>query len=72
MSEVLINKSQIIGEVKERNRLYKALLRVQEIAKEASDGRGASAQLEEIKGVCQEVLKDYLAKDGSYSCMAGI
>lgn len=61
MDEVLIDKSQIIGEVKERNKLYKALVKIQEITKKATERKteGISC-MNEIEIICKETLKDII------------
>ena len=62
MNEVVIDKSQIIGEVKERNKLYKALVKVQEIANKAMEEHmtESSRSLNEIAKVCEETLKNII------------
>lgn len=58
MDEVVIDKAQIIGEVKERNKLYKALVRVQEIANNPVEDNSRS--LNEIAKICEEALKNII------------
>ena len=58
MKENVVDSSQIIGEVKERNRFYLALLRIREIAEENSKGREfeVARPLDEIANICEKVL----------------
>lgn len=57
MNEVAIDRNQIIGEVKERNRFYRALTRIQEITKAASNKQVPIPEIDEIGNVCREVLR---------------
>ncbi len=60
MNEVSIDKSQIIGEVKERNKFYRALVKIQEISKASSNSKDTMLKMEEIGKVCQDALKDII------------
>jgi len=62
MNEVVIDKSQIIGEVKERNKFYKALVKVRDIANKAQKGQQIEpiTSLNEIEEICEEALKNII------------
>ncbi len=51
--------SQISGEVKERNRFYRALIQIQAIAADATemDNADLNSNIKKITGICKESLK---------------
>ncbi len=51
--------SQISGEVKERNRFYRALVQIQAIAADATemDNADLNSNIKKITGICNESLK---------------
>ena len=59
MDKTIVDKNQINEEVKERNRFYRALVQIQEIAADAAkrDNAGLNLKLKKITGICNESLK---------------
>jgi hypothetical protein len=51
--------SQICGEVKERNRFYRALVQIQAIAADATemDNADLNSNIKKVAGICNESLK---------------
>ncbi len=51
--------SQISGEVKERNRFYRALVQIQAIAADATkmDNADLNSNIKKVAGICNESLK---------------
>ena len=59
MDATIADKSQIIKEVMERNRFYRALVQIQAIATDTvgKDNAGLNSKLKKITGICNESLK---------------
>ena len=59
MDATIADKSQIIKEIKERNRFYRALVQIQAITTDAAkkDDAGLNLKLKKITGICNESLK---------------
>ncbi len=54
MHEVMVDESQFRGEVKERNKFYKALVEIQRIATDSA----RTPAVKKIADVCDTALKD--------------
>ncbi len=59
MATTIADKKQISGEVRQRNRFYRALIRIQAIAADTTETDNAklNSKLEKINGICKESLK---------------
>jgi hypothetical protein len=59
MDATIADKNQINGEVKERNRFYRALIQIQAIAADATemDNADLNSNIKKIVGICNESLK---------------
>ena len=59
MDATIADKKQINGEVKERNRFYRALVQIQAIAADTTEKNNAdlNSKLKTITGICNESLK---------------
>ena len=56
--------SQISGEVKERNRFYRALIQIQASAADATemDNADLNSNIKKITGICKESLKQNISR----------
>ena len=54
MNKVMIDKKQVVGEVRERNKLYRALVKIRQITTESAN----TPAIEAIAEVCDDALKD--------------
>lgn len=61
MKELIVDKQQFIGEVKERNRFYKALTEIKSLSAQAGNQALTAEKLlgilKKITALCEETLK---------------
>lgn len=64
MDEIIVDRSQLMGEVKERNKFYRALVQIQNIANEAISeskvGEKSSLVFNGIVEICDESLEEII------------